>query len=137
MGIARKMAALSVGAQSSFSVVSTTLEDKGLKHTPVAEKHISRRTGKPYWRFRRRDGKFVKRDIVAQLGFAWWPREDDPTRGVPKSIANGKTMKHDTARELLLQYRSDIANAEENDEDELSEEGEGLDMIQEGDDAQD
>merc|ERR1719253_512769 len=75
----RKRGAGSAGGQSAFStfsVMSTTLQEKGLDGAPVAEKHLSRKTKKPYYRFKDpKTGRFIKTEKVAKLGFAWYPKK--------------------------------------------------------------
>merc|ERR1719502_2454089 len=103
--------ASSVGGKSTTSVISTTLGDKGLEGTPVAEKHKSKRTGKDYWLYRNSEGKFVSRTAVAELGFAWWPKEGDHTRGMLKRVggaSKGQAMPHEEARKKLESLRSKI-----------------------------
>jgi hypothetical protein len=116
--------------------VSTTLEGKGLEGTPVAEKHTSRRTGKPYWRYRNAAGRFVSKKTVEQLGFAWWPRQDNPTRGMLKRVGGpkaGKTIKFEEAKKRLTEYGSIVADSDVANLDDLSETGGELPPIAEDD----
>mmetsp|Transcript_51618 Transcript_51618/g.81989 ORF Transcript_51618/g.81989 Transcript_51618/m.81989 type:complete len:172 (+) Transcript_51618:71-586(+) len=129
----RKRGPGSTGGQSvfsTFSVMSTTLQEKGLDGAPVAEKHVSRKNGKPYYRYKDpKTGKFIKTEKVIKLGFAWYPKKDkddkvDPTKGYLFGVnAKGTLDKFfkggfAKARELLPDFESDIANLKDFDDDE-------------------
>merc|ERR1712151_493403 len=88
----------------------------GLTGAPIAEKHYSKVTGKPYWRFRRSDGKacFISKARVEELGFAWYPFEGDPSKGLLKDPKTGRTVSHEHAKTVIgSQAGDDVANLQD------------------------
>jgi hypothetical protein len=102
----------SVGGQSKRSV-ATALSEKGLEGVPIAEKHVSKKTGEPYWRFRNSAGKgyYIKKADVERLGFAWYPNSQDPTRGALKNPKTGCFVSHEHARTVVGSFAgSDVGD---------------------------
>lgn len=113
---ARQRAPSTCSHQSNFSVTSSVLAEKGLAGAPVAEKHFSKVTGKPYWRFRRSDGKacFMSKASVEELGFAWYTFEGDLSKGMLKDPKTGRTVSHEHAKTVIgSQAGDDVANLQD------------------------
>lgn len=113
----------SEGGQSRRSDASTALSKKGLIGAPIAEKHISRKTGKAYYRFRNSLGKgyFISRATAEEMGFAWYIDPNNPGKGWLKNPKTHKFVSHEDAKTYLgSQAGSDVANLDEATEDELS-----------------
>lgn len=101
----------SVGGRSRRSV-ATLLSEKGLEGVPIAERHFSKKTGEPYWRFRNSAGKgyYIKKDDVQRLGFAFYPHADNLTKGMLKNPRTGRFVSYEHARTVIGSIAgSDIA----------------------------
>merc|ERR1712014_147336 len=95
----------------------------------MAEKHLSRKTKKAYYRFKDpKTGRFIKKEKVIKLGFAWYPKKVDgkidPTKGYLFAVTEKGTLNKyfkggfAKARELLPDFESDIANLKDFEDDE-------------------